>query len=110
MTFNESVKSCFAQYATFKGCASRSEYWWWILFCWIVTAALSMLSENAVGAFQIATLLPSVAVGARRLHDTDRSGWRQLFWLLPLVGWVLLFLWFSQKGNTPNRFCDGCAG
>jgi uncharacterized membrane protein YhaH (DUF805 family) len=52
----------------------------------------------------LATLLPSLAVGARRLHDTNRSGWLQLLWLIPVVGWILVIVWLAQEGREPNRF------
>lgn len=103
MTFVESIKTCFSKYADFKGRASRSEFWWFMLFnvaCYIVT---SFISDALYLLFALATLLPSLAVGARRLHDTDRSGWLQLIGLIPLVGLILLYF-FAQEAKEPNRF------
>lgn len=104
MTFGNSISSCFSKYATFDGRASRSEYWWWFLFTCLASAAAGMVSETLSGLFSLGVLLPSLAVGARRLHDTDRSGWFLLLWLIPLVGWIVLIVWAIQEGKEPNRF------
>jgi uncharacterized membrane protein YhaH (DUF805 family) len=106
MTFFESIQTCFRKYATFDGTASRSEYWWFSLFCILGGAFLGAFSHTLNGAFGIATLLPSLAVGARRLHETDRSGWWQLLWLVPLVGWIVLIVFLVQEPRT-NRFGSG---
>ncbi|WP_027467485.1 DUF805 domain-containing protein [Deefgea rivuli] len=104
MKFEESIKICFSKYADFKGRAIRSEYWWFALFTFLVSIALGMFSEVASGLFSLATLLPSLAVGARRLHDTNRSGWWQLIGLVPVIGWIVLIYWFAQEGHGQNRF------
>lgn len=104
MTFGQSISTCFSKYATFNGRASRSEYWWFILFTFLVSVALGMVSDTLSGLFSLAVLLPSLAVGARRLHDTDRSGWFLLLSLIPLIGWIILVIWFIQEGREPNRF------
>jgi uncharacterized membrane protein YhaH (DUF805 family) len=103
MTFIDAVKTCFVKYADFNGCASRSEFWWWILFTLIASIALQSISYNLSGAFSIATFLPGIAVTARRLHDTDRSGWLQLLWIVPIIGWILLVIWCAEEGK-PNRY------
>jgi uncharacterized membrane protein YhaH (DUF805 family) len=105
MTFVDSIRTCFTKYADFKGCASVSEYWWWFLFTIIAGLALGVISDKVSWAFSIATFVPSIAVAARRLHDTDRSGWWQLLWLVPLVGWIVLIVFLVQDSKAPNRFC-----
>ncbi|MFZ2512307.1 MAG: DUF805 domain-containing protein [Gordonia sp. (in: high G+C Gram-positive bacteria)] len=103
------VKRVFRKYATFTGRASRGEYWWWILFHGIVDAILLGLAytvgvnwhivgdDDAIGEFTafgiialivfviwaLATIVPTIAVTVRRLHDAGFSGW---FYLLTLVG------------------------
>ncbi|WP_394755545.1 DUF805 domain-containing protein [Rhodoferax sp.] len=104
MTFTDSIRTCFAKYADFNGCAIRSEFWWWVLFNLVANIALGVVSDKLSAAFTIATLLPYIAVTARRLHDTDRSGWLQLLGFIPIIGWVLLIYWCSQEGKSPNRF------
>jgi uncharacterized membrane protein YhaH (DUF805 family) len=103
MTFIEAVKICFSKYADFNGCASRPEFWWWVLFTFLAAAALQSFSRDLSGLFSIGTCLPSIAVTARRLHDTDRSGWLQLLWLIPVIGWILLIIWCAEAGK-PNRY------
>ncbi|WP_297576767.1 DUF805 domain-containing protein [uncultured Deefgea sp.] len=104
MKFEDSIRVCFSKYADFKGRAVRSEYWWWVLFTVLAGAVLSMAGETVSGVFSLLTLLPTLAVGARRLHDINRSGWWQLIWFLPIIGWILLLYWFASEGVEPNRF------
>lgn len=55
--------------------------------------------------YSVAVLIPSVAVGVRRLHDLDRSGWWLLIMLIPLLGTLLLLIYFCLRGTVgPNRF------
>lgn len=104
MTFIESIRTCFIKFADFNGCATRSEFWWWALFNLVASTALGIISDKLSWAFIIATFIPYIAVTARRLHDTDRSGWLQLIGFIPLVGWILLIVWCAQDGKSPNRF------
>jgi len=75
MNFIDAIKICFNKYADFNGCANETEFWWWVLFTFLGSAVLRTVNFQLSGLFSIATILPSIAVGARRLHDTDRSGW-----------------------------------
>lgn len=104
MTFGESIKVCFSKYADFDGRATRSEYWWWCLFVFLATVAASIVSDMLSSLFSIAVLLPNLAVGTRRLHDIDKSGWFQLLWFIPVLGWIVLIYWAAQEGKEPNRF------
>jgi len=103
MTFTESISTCLKKYASFDGIASRSEFWWFFLFLLLAGMALGLVSDVLAGVFNLATLLPSLAVGTRRLHDTDRSGWFQLLWLVPVVGWIILIVLYAQDGKA-NRY------
>ena len=139
MNMIEAVKTVFKKYATFSGRAKRSEFWWFMLFVTIVQLILggwafsSMMGMGAMMAdgspdammamgsmysspgmilsliFSLATFIPSLAVGARRLHDTGLSGWWQLLWLvgaIHLIGLVIiivmivLFARKSQEGEN----------
>jgi len=62
----------------------------------IATAALRVVSYNLAAVFSFATFLPSLAVATRRLHDTDRSGWWQLLYFFPVIGWVLLIIFCAE--------------
>jgi len=99
MNFVDAIKTCFVKYADFKACASRPEFWWWTLFTVIASLALQVASTHLSAAFSIATFLPSIAVGARRLHDTDRSGWWQLLYFLPIIGWIVLIIFWAEAGK-----------
>lgn len=105
MNFTDAIKTCFSKYADFNGRAKRPELWWFVLFCIIVSVVLNMVMPIISGLFSLATLLPSLAVGARRLHDTNRSGWLQLLWLIPVIGWVIVIIFFVQEGqNEDNQY------
>jgi uncharacterized membrane protein YhaH (DUF805 family) len=103
MNFVDAVKICFVKYADFNGCGSRPEFWWWILFTSIAALVLRSVSFYLSTLFSLATFLPSIAVTARRLHDTDRSGWWQLLYFVPVIGWILLIIWCLEPGE-PNRY------
>ena len=89
MTFQDAVTTCFRKYARFSGRASRSEYWWFYLFVVAGSFLLSLVDATIFGAteespspisslFSFVILIPSFAVAARRLHDTNHSGWWQV--------------------------------
>jgi uncharacterized membrane protein YhaH (DUF805 family) len=105
MTFQEAIKVCFHKYAEFNGRAKRPEFWWFVLFTFLASLVLGMVSDILSGLFGLATVIPSIAVGARRLHDIGRSGWWQLLGLIPVIGWIILIYWCAQEGSaTANEF------
>lgn len=105
MNFQESIKLCFQKYADFEGRAKRPEFWWFFLFCLIVALLLEAVGSYVSWAFSLATFLPSIAVGARRLHDTNKSGWFQLLWFVPVLGWIVMIYLLAQDGdNNDNQF------
>lgn len=105
--FADAVASGFRNYVTFSGRASRSEYWYWTLFVTLVTVAAGFLDAaigadpNGGGVFSalvaLGLLLPGVAMGTRRLHDIGRSGWWQLLVLVPLVGAIVLIVFYCTR-------------
>jgi uncharacterized membrane protein YhaH (DUF805 family) len=100
MTFQDAIRICFSKYAEFGGRASRSEYWWFVLFVLLAGTALSVISPKLAMVFYLATLLPSLAVATRRLHDTRRSGWWQLVALVPIVGVFVLLYFLAQDSSA----------
>ena len=125
MRFIESIKYSLKNYANFKGRASRSEFWFWVLlnalvpFCSVFLIVLisgkpfdSLSSqdfwEGLYGIFLLSLLIPNLARIVRRLHDTNKSGKYLFFALIPLVGNLLLITWCCTKGDVgPNRFGPG---
>ena len=97
---------CWKQYADFTGRARRTEYWMFAL----VNFGIALLLELILGftflyfltyVYSLAIFIPSLAVCVRRLHDIGRSGWWYLIGLVPVVGWIILIIWFctdSQPG------------
>jgi uncharacterized membrane protein YhaH (DUF805 family) len=110
MNFGQAISSGFSNYVNFSGRASRSEYWYWFLFV-VLGQIVTMIIDSVIGIqlttgiFSLVVLLPGIAVGVRRLHDLDRSGWWLLLGLVPLVGAIVLIIWFCTGGTPgPNRF------
>lgn len=105
MDFFTAIKTCFAKYADFTGRATRSEFWWFVLFLFLADLVLFAVLHLLWYVFTIAVFLPRLAVAVRRLHDIDRSGWWVLIALVPLVGWIVLLIWYCQKSDPiDNRF------
>jgi uncharacterized membrane protein YhaH (DUF805 family) len=108
--FGQAVSSCYSQYATFSGRASRSEFWFFSLFQMLVTFAGICLMPIGIGVVIIfgavlVNFLPHLSVTVRRLHDTDHSGWWYWICLIPLAGIVLLLIWGCTRGTWgDNRF------
>ena len=112
MTFSDAVRRVLVEkYATFEGRASRSEYWWYVLALVIIQFIAAAIDLGMIGRqvvtslIGLATVVPSLAVGCRRLHDTDRSGWWQRLFVVPLVGDIaLIVLWALPGSPGANRF------
>lgn len=115
MSFVEAIQTCFTKYADCNGRALRSEFWYFMLFLLLAGSCAGALDLLFFGVrdgagpfalvFTLATLLPYIAVSARRLHDRGKSGWLLLLILIPFVGIVLLLVWCCQPGDEgPNRF------
>jgi uncharacterized membrane protein YhaH (DUF805 family) len=120
MDFAGAIKNGFRNYASAVGRASRSEFWYWMLFAFLLSAAGSIVDAALFGAdserelvgplLSLAVLLPSVSVMIRRLHDLDRK-WPWLLLWFTGIGTVVLLVWFCRQGTTgPNRFGDDPLG
>jgi uncharacterized membrane protein YhaH (DUF805 family) len=101
MPIVDAVKACLAKYADFNGRATRTEYWCFFLAVLLGSAVASLIALRVYALFSLVTLLPMIAVGARRLHDTNRSGWWQLLALVPF-GAVVPIILLAQKSTPPN--------
>ena len=111
MTFIQSIKTCFSKYAIFDGRASRSEYWWFQLFSALLQLGLGGIGIiiGGVDSFDVTsslgwlvTVTPAVVVGARRLHDTGKSGLYYFWSLVPFIG-TLIVLAFMLGDGTKGR-------
>lgn len=107
MGFAEAIAQGFRKYVTFTGRARRSEYWYFMLFymlCVIAAAVIegaTGLSETGLlgGLIALVFLLPTITMGVRRLHDIDRTGWWMLIAFLPIVGPIVLLVFFVKNGT-----------
>ena len=105
MNFGEAIATCMGKYGTFSGRASRSEYWWFYLFTilmsWgatIVDGAVSSFGDPMVEILvTLVFFVPIIAAGCRRLHDMGKSGWWQLLFIIPIIGWILLIVWLATN-------------
>jgi uncharacterized membrane protein YhaH (DUF805 family) len=110
LSFTEAISICFGKYADFSGRASRSEYWWWYLFTAIVSMVFSFLTpilhtQIPYIIAMLILLMPGIAVAVRRLHDINKSGWNLLLALIPLVGAIILLLWYVRESDpNPNQY------
>ena len=106
MNLQQAIRSCLAKYVMFSGRSARSEFWYWQLFL-VVAGLVAMifdaglgLHRNPIGSlFWLLTLVPSIAVAVRRLHDVGRSGWWLFLYFVPIFGWIALLVWFTIAGN-----------
>jgi uncharacterized membrane protein YhaH (DUF805 family) len=118
MSFPEAIRTCFRKYITFSGRATRPEYWWFILFIIVGGIIANMLDGYLFGftttpvsatefeiesngpiasLFSLATIIPILAVGWRRMHDSGRSG---LYLLYPILVWIGIGTFASMAGLT----------
>ena len=114
MDFAGAIRNGFRNYASAGGRATRSEFWYWMLFAFLVSAAGSIVDSGLFGVdserelfgplLSLALLVPSVAVMIRRLHDLDRT-WPWLLLWFTGIGIIVLLVWFCRPGTIgPNRF------
>jgi len=99
MNFAESISTCLKKFATFEGRASRSEYWYFVLFYAVVGGVSEYFVPTISAIFILAIFIPAAAVGCRRMHDVGRSGW---FQLIPLVN--LVWLCEQSDNSATNKF------
>ncbi len=110
------------KYAVFEGRAQRAEYWYFILFTILISIVLAFIDMGTgtfnqetgfgviSGIYSLAVLIPTIAVGVRRLHDTNRTGWWILIGLIPLIGFIVLLVFFvidsdpsaNEYGENPK--------
>ena len=123
MSFADAIRTCLRKYATFSGRAPRSEYWWFALFVFLGSFVFSLIdaalfgtgtaevdaspAQPLTGLFQLAVLIPILAAGWRRMHDTGRPGWYVLLPMLAALGGLFfLFLGIGGFGLAERAGAD----
>lgn len=114
MSFTEAVQDGFEKYVGFEGRSSRSAYWWWYLFS-ILAYLVAIVIDTVLGTglvfymiVAIGIFLPSLAVSVRRLHDTNKTGWWILIGFIPLIGAIVLLVFFLTASDPgPNQYGQG---
>lgn len=120
--FGEAIKRGFSKYAVFTGRTSRSEFWWWQLFIFIVNTVVSSATMPFImqdfdptsgmlpmswyctnGVLSLIFFLPNLGMCIRRLHDTGRSGWWVLLNLVCCIGWIFLLVWWCQPSQEQEN-------
>ena len=109
--FIESVQLYLGNFANFQGRSSRGAFWWSsvaLFLVGLVTGTLDAIIFPGMavgpvnGVVSLLTLVPSIAVAVRRLHDTGRSGWWLLLLFLPVIGWIVLIVFYAQPGKRED--------
>jgi len=108
MGFQEAVSSGFDHYTKFDGRASRPAFWWWFLFQVLVAIGAQILDAILGTHFiyliaALALLLPGLSVAIRRLHDTGRSGWWILIGIIPLIGFIVLLIFYLEDSHAETN-------
>ncbi|MFB7056370.1 DUF805 domain-containing protein [Streptomyces vinaceus] len=99
------------KYVVFSGRARRQEFWMFVLFNFAVAIVVGII-DTVIGAggilsglYSLAVLLPVLGLAVRRLHDTDKSGWWLLLYLIPVLGWIALIVFWAIEGQPqPNQY------
>lgn len=107
--FGEAAREAFKNAFVYNGRASRSAYWFFSLFAGIIDIGIRVVPGAAgaaiAGLVGLALFFPSLAVAARRLHDSDRSGFWLFLLLLPIIGWIWLIVYYCLPGTDgPNKY------
>ncbi len=106
-----------SKYTVFSGRSQRSEYWYFVLFGFLISIGLAIIDlatglvdpQQGIGLFSgifsLALLIPNITAGVRRLHDTGRSGWWMLLAFIPIIGAIVLIVFYAQDSQpNENRF------
>ncbi len=97
------------KYAQFTGRATRQQYWMFVLIYMVIYIVLAVI-DAVLGLgflsviYSLVLLVPSLSAGARRLHDTGRSGWWQLIYLVPLIGLIVMIVFLVQDSHPDNQY------
>ena len=111
--FINAYKTALTRYVDFSGRTSVGGFWRFVAVNFAVAVVLGLLGAASSIFFvlyvlyALAVILPSLAVGVRRLHDTGKSGWFILVGLIPFVGFIILIVFYVQASDVPNKYGQG---
>jgi len=108
----EAYQNFLLNYTNFNGCTSRKDYWYVVLFNLIISIIIGLLTAitgvyqlyNLTYIYELATLIPSIAISVRRLHDINKSGLYYLLILIPIVGAIILIIFMCLDRIEPNKY------
>ena len=116
MNFQDSITNCFYNYGVINGRATRSEYWYWVLFVSLVSVFALIIDVSLLGSsiddeftplnsiWSLVVFIPGITVTVRRLHDVNRSGW-WIFIIFTVIGIIPYFYWLVKGSDaTENSF------
>lgn len=104
VSFVDAIQMFFSRFFDFSGRSRRSEYWYAMLFCNIISFVIGAVVGDLAGIWSLVIFIPTLAVSIRRLHDTGKSGWWYLIMLIPLVGPIILLVLFCQDSQRANKW------
>ena len=102
--FFDAIKLYFTHYADFSTRSRRSEYWWAVMAMSIIGTIISGVVPDFAWIWSLATLIPSIAIAVRRLHDIGKGGAWYLLNLIPVVGSIILLVWFCKDSTDDNQW------
>jgi uncharacterized membrane protein YhaH (DUF805 family) len=105
LSFNEALQTCMRKYFDFTGRARLSEYWYFCLFTFFLSLITMFLFTFISILVFLFLIIPAFSAGARRLHDSNKSGWRQL-WFFTIIGIPFLFYWCLLPSDTDKNSYD----
>ena len=108
VSFPDAIRLGFQHYFDFRSRSTRAEYWWWVLFVILTQQALNVVNIRIGILFGLAVLIPGLALGTRRLHDINKSGWWLLMWfgiflirfgIFLIVPVIVLIVWHTKPSD-----------
>ena len=108
VSFPDAIRLGFQHYFDFRSRSTRAEYWWWVLFVILSQQALNVVNIRIGILFGLAVLIPGLALGTRRLHDINKSGWWLLMWfgiflirfgIFLIAPVIVLIVWHTKRSD-----------
>ena len=104
VNFIDAIRLFFTKYADFNTRSRRSEYWWSVLFCAVASSLAAGIVKDYAWIWSLVVLIPTIAISVRRLHDIGRPGTWYLLNLIPVVGSIILLVWYCQDSTGDNQW------